>query len=91
MTIDETFLEKLEANFRPDDPEVEARIEAEEKQNALEEARRDYLAALLELETAARLLQDQGEFPELDEISIRGEIDYYSEKWNMPTGGENND
>lgn len=87
MTIDDIFLEKVEANFRPDDPEVEA----EEKQNALEEARRDYLAALLELETAARLLQDQGEFPELDEISVRGEIDYYSEKWNIPTGGENDD
>ncbi len=87
MIIDDIFLEKVEANFRPDDPEVEA----EEKQNALEEARRDYLAALLELETAARLLQDQGEFPELDEINIRGEIDYYSEKWDMPTGGENDD
>ena len=87
MIIDDIFLEKIEANFRPDDPEVEA----EEKQSALEEARRDYLAALLELETAARLLQEQGEFPELDEISIRGEIDYYSEKWDIPTGGENDD
>ena len=87
MIIDDIFLEKVEANFRPDDPEAEA----EEKQNALEEARRDYLAALLELETAARLLQDQGEFPELDEISIRGEIDYYSEKWDIPTGGEKDD
>ena len=91
MTIDETFLEKVEANFRPDDPEFEARIEAIEKQNDLEEARRDYLAALLELETAARLLAAAGEYPELDEISIRGEIDYYSEKWNIPTGGENDD
>ena len=85
--IDEIFLEKVEANFRPDDPEVEA----EEKQNGLEEARRDYLAALLELETAARLLAAAGEYPELDDISVRGEIDYYSEKWNIPTGGENDD
>ena len=87
MIIDDIFLEKLEVNFRPDDPEVEA----EEKQNALEEARRDYLAALLELETAARLLAAAGEYPELDDISVRGEIDYYSEKWNIPTGGENDD
>ena len=87
MIIDDIFLEKVEANFRPDDPEAEA----EEKQNALEEARRDYLAALLELETAARLLAAAGEYPELDEISIRGEIDYYSEKWDIPTGGKNDD
>ena len=51
----------------------------------------EQITKLLELETAARLLAAAGEYPELDDISVRGEIDYYSEKWNIPTGGENDD
>ena len=83
MTTEQIFLEKIEANFRPDGQAAEAR----EKRSALREARRDYLAALLELETAARLLEEQGDTAEWDAEWTREQIDTYSKFWNIKTGG----
>ena len=83
MTTEQIFLEKIEANFRPDGQAAEAR----EKRSALREARRDDLAALLELETAARLLEEQGDTAEWDAEWTREQIDTYSKFWNIKTGG----